>query len=137
MPIELMDIDGHLKTIILVVTVIDGLLNNVDRQTSLLMDFLRVESPSFWSLMDFLLVESPSITVSKVMEFLTLKSPSITVKQTDGLFTGRKSINLLIDGLSTSKKSISPGFGDGRTWLGLEMLSHLKTLITYSCSQNI
>ena len=91
------------------------------------MDFLRVESPSFWSLMDFLLVESPSITVSKVMEFLTLKSPSITVKLTDGLFTGRKSINLLIDGLSTSKKSISPWFGDGRTWLGLEMLSHLKT----------
>ena len=89
------------------------------------MEILRVESPSFWSWMDFLLVESPSNTVSKVMEFLTLKSPSIIVMLTDGLFTGRKSINLLIDGLSTSKKSISPGL-DGRIWLGLEMLSHLK-----------
>ena len=32
-------------------------------------------------------------------------------KLIDGLFNGRKSINLVVDGLSTCKKSISPWFG--------------------------
>ena len=31
-------------------------------------------------------------------------------KLIDGLFNGRKSINLVIDGLSTFKNSICPGF---------------------------
>ena len=39
-------------------------------------------------------------------------------KLIDGLFKGRKSINLLIDGLSSSKKSISPGFTYILTFLG-------------------
>ena len=60
----------------------------------------------------------------ELMDFLN-NPDGRTDKLIDGLFTSRKSINLLIDGLSTSKKSISPGL-DGRIWLGLEMLSHLK-----------
>ena len=56
----------------------------------------------------------------ELMDFLN-NPDGRTDKLIDGLFTSRKSINLLIDGLSTS-----PWFGDGRTLLGLEMLSHLK-----------